>query len=67
MRLLLLTAASVLGMCLTGCMTTRHVEQSRVVTTGVDPHAGVVYSDQATYAERNWHGPWVVQPDRVRP
>ena len=65
MKLLSATACALLG--LSGCLSTHHVEYHRVATTGVAPDGTVQTTRQGKESERNWHGPWVLQPDRARP
>ncbi len=67
MRHWFVLAGGHLVMFLTGCMATNHVEQSRVVTTGINPCGAVTYTNQACRDERSWKGPWLGQPDGVRP
>jgi len=60
-------AAGLLGLVLGGCLSTRHVEHSRVVTTGIGPNGCLSYTNEATHNERCWKGPWPAQPERARP
>jgi hypothetical protein len=52
---------------LCGCLATRHVEGSRIVTVEVDHGGGLQVREQAEVSERSWRGPWIVQPDRASP
>jgi hypothetical protein len=65
MRTVLLTALLGCGLC--GCMTTQHVEQSRVVSTGVDTSGHYSCSSNCSQDVRQWHGPWFAQPESARP
>ena len=67
MKLATLAACAWVAANLCGCMSTRHVEQSSVTSTGIDPNGCLSACYQATHDERQWHGPWFVQPDRAQP
>jgi hypothetical protein len=65
MRVVFLGAWVCLAVC--GCMSTRHVESSRVVTAGLDTSGPYTTPCQFNQDARSWHGPWVCQPERARP
>ena len=67
MRRLFLAGCFLLLAFLPGCMTTRRVEQNRVVNVGFDSGGNYCCTNQASENVRLWRGPWIVQPDRVRP
>jgi hypothetical protein len=63
-----ITLLALLAVLATGCLSTRHIEQTRVVRAGPPTTAGEPqYLDQASYKERAWVGPWLTMPDKARP
>jgi hypothetical protein len=67
MRLSTLLGGALLLGSLCGCMRTYHVERSSVGTTGIDTTGHVSCCQEARQDEREWHGPWFTQPDKIRP
>ncbi len=67
MRYLTPPAAGLLLLALSGCMSTRCVEQSRIITTGVGPDGCLSWTREASQTERCWKGPWLAQPEQIRP
>jgi hypothetical protein len=53
------------GLC--GCVRTYHVEQSSYQSAAIATDGNASCSTQTNRDERQWTGPWVGQPDRVRP
>jgi hypothetical protein len=60
-------AAVILSVALAGCVSTYHVERHLESSTTLDTQGCASCSSNASQDERVWHGPWVGQPDRVRP
>ncbi len=50
-----------------GCLRTYRVEQTSNVSAGVGTDGSCNYSSHVEREERQWHGPWVGQPDHVNP
>ena len=65
LRTLVLGGLVAVGLC--GCLRTQHVEQSYYSNSGVGEDGRPTSCQHATHDERNWCGPWFVQPDRARP
>jgi hypothetical protein len=54
-----------LGVC--GCLHTYRVEQHSVVEAGLHSDGTSSCSSHADREERQWNGPWLGQPDKIRP
>jgi len=54
-----------IGLC--GCVSTYHAEHSRVTSSTVDTCGSMSCSDHASQDARHWQGPWLGQPDGIRP
>ena len=67
MRLPALVALALFALGAGGCMTTHHVEQSHVSSVGLDGHGNLSSASESSHSERHWRGPWVKQPDQIRP
>lgn len=52
---------------LCGCVRTYRMEHKTVVTTAVGTDGTASVSREGHGEERAWSGPWVGQPERVRP
>jgi hypothetical protein len=52
---------------LSGCLSTHRVEDHRVVNAGLNADGTSSCCSQSSREERQWHGLWLGQPDRIRP
>jgi hypothetical protein len=48
-------------------MQTQHVEYHHSVQTGIDSDGHVSHSNEAEVDGRSWQGPWIGQPQTIRP
>jgi hypothetical protein len=56
-----------LGLAASGCLQTQHVEYHHAVQTGIAPDGHLQHTSQTELNERSWHGPWLGQPESLRP
>ncbi len=56
-----------LSLGVSGCMHTQHVEYHQATQTGISSDGHLQHTNQAELNERSWHGPWLGQPDSLRP
>jgi hypothetical protein len=59
--------AVILSAALAGCVSTYHVERHYESSASLDTQGSASCSANASQDERLWHGPWVGQPDHIRP
>ena len=65
MRRFAVAALVLLSLC--GCLRTYRAEQSSVVSAAVNSDGTTSCCNHSDREVREWHGPWLGQPDRIRP
>jgi hypothetical protein len=62
-----LTVLAILLMSITGCIRTYRAEQYSSVNSSLNSDGTASLTRQANHEERSWTGPWLAQPDSIRP